>query len=407
MERIALVLMLYLLGSNSSEVGRMDSADSVRRLVQGNNAFALDLYAQLGQGKGNRFFSPFSLSSALAMTYSGAHGETALEMAKALHFSLPADQLHAAFRRLNTDIHDRYAIGAVGSLEIQILTANALWAQRGEPIVSDFQRLIEIDYHGGIFPVDFQNATETARKTINAWVAKQTKGKIEDLIKPSQLGRSSVLVLTNAIYFKGLWESAFSKQYTSADTFHVSASRSVRVDMMNRTGSFRHLDEATFQALELPYRGRAVSMVILLPKAVDGLGRLEAACNEPALAAWLAKLSTRRVQVVLPRFRLTEQIELKSALSALGMSQAFDVAAADFSGMTGKRNVAISAVVHKAFVDVEESGTEAAAASGVVMSRATAIAAPPMVFRADHPFLFLIRDNHSGSILFLGRLVRP
>ncbi len=407
MERVALTLILCALGSGTVEVGKMDSADPVRVLVQGNNSFALDLYAQLRRGDGNRFVSPFSISSALAMTYAGARGDTAREMAKALHFTLPPDQLHPSFNRLITEIHGHNTPASAQQPAIQLFTANALWAQRGEPILGDYQQQIETDYQGGIFPVDFRLATETARQTINDWVEKQTKGKIEQLLKPGRLRASTVLVLTNAIYFKGLWESQFLKQHTVSDTFRLSARESLRVDMMNQTGRFRCLDEGTFQALELPYRGRAISMVILLPKAVDGLAQLEAACSEPRLEAWLAKLASRRVRISLPRFRLTEELELKSALSALGMPLAFDGGAADFSGITGRRDMAISAVVHKAFVDVDETGTEAAAATAVVMEKKGGAAARTMVFRADHPFLFLIRDNLSGSILFLGRLVRP
>ncbi|MGO9471571.1 MAG: serpin family protein [Isosphaeraceae bacterium] len=407
MERVALTLILCALGSGTVEVGKMDSADPVRVLVQGNNSFALDLYAQLRRGDGNRFVSPFSISSALAMTYAGARGDTAREMAKALHFTLPPDQLHPSFNRLITEIHGHNTPASAQQPAIQLFTANALWAQRGEPILGDYQQQIETDYQGGIFPVDFRLATETARQTINEWVEKQTKGKIEQLLKPGRLRASTVLVLTNAIYFKGLWESQFLKQHTVSDTFRLSARESLRVDMMNQTGRFRCLDEGTFQALELPYRGRAISMVILLPKAVDGLAQLEAACSEPRLEAWLAKLASRRVRISLPRFRLTEELELKSALSALGMPLAFDGGAADFSGITGRRDMAISAVVHKAFVDVDETGTEAAAATAVVMEKKGGAAARTMVFRADHPFLFLIRDNLSGSILFLGRLVRP
>ncbi|MGO9916444.1 MAG: serpin family protein [Isosphaeraceae bacterium] len=407
MERTALTLILFTLGLGNSEVGNVDSPEPVRALVQGNNSFALDLYAQLRRGEGNRFLSPFSISSALAMTYAGARGDTALEIARALHFTLAPDQLHPAFHRLITEIVSRDTKASAQSPDIHLFTANALWAQQGEPILGDFQQRIESEYQGGIFPVDFRLATERARQRINDWVEKQTRGKIEKLLKPNQLDKSTVLVLTNAIYFKGFWESQFLKQHTVSDTFHTSASRTVKVDMMNQTGRFRYLDERTFQALELPYRGRAVSMVILLPRAVDGLAQVEAACNEPRLEAWLAKLAAHRVQISLPRFRLTEQIELKNTLSALGMPLAFEAGAADFSGMTGRRDVAISAVVHKAFVEVEETGTEAAAATGVVMKRATAIAQPTKVFRADRPFLFLIRDNRSGSILFLGRLVRP
>jgi serpin B len=386
----------------------MDSPAAITALVQGSNAFAMDLYAQLGRRDGNRFFSPFSISTALAMTYAGAHGDTARQMATTLHFTLPPDQLHPSFHRLIAEIRSRNAPAKTQAAEIQLFTANALWAQRGEPILADFRKRIEINYQGGIYEVDFRQASEAARKTINAWVEEQTKDKIKELLKPDHVKSDTALILTNAIYFKGLWESQFSKKHTDVANFRISANESARVDMMNQTGRFRYLDEAAFQALELPYRGSTASMVILLPKAVDGLARIEAELSLSTLESWLAKLSSHRVQVSIPRFRLTEQIELKDTLSELGMPLAFDRRAADFSGMTGTRDLAISAVVHKAFVEVEEMGTEAAAATAVVMApRAMANVESPVVFRADHPFLFFIRDNRSGSILFLGRLVRP
>jgi serpin B len=385
----------------------MDSPGSVKALVQGNDAFALDLYTRLSQGAGNRFFSPFSISTALAMTYAGAHGETALQMAKTLHFTLPPDQLHASFHRLVAEIQSRNATASSQSPDIQLFMANAIWAQRGEPILGDYQKRIEVNYQGGIYPVDFRSAAEAARQTINAWVEKQTKDKIKELLKPTHVNSSTVLILTNAIYFRGQWESQFHKQNTVPDGFHVSANESVRVDMMHQTSRFRYWDEGTFQALELPYRGGTVSMVIMLPKAVDGLAGIEAMCTESKLEGWLGKLSSHRVQVGLPKFRLTEGVELAEVLAAMGMPAAFHRGAADFSGMTGTRDLAISAVVHKAFVDVDETGTQAAAATGVAVGRTMAIAPPPVVFRADHPFLFLIRDNRSGSILFLGRLVSP
>jgi serpin B len=407
MKTVSLALFFCTAGLGLSELRAMDSPEPVRAVVQGNNAFALDLYAQLYRGDGNRFFSPFSISTALAMTYAGAHGDTARQMATTLHFTLPPDQLHPSFHRLIAEIRSRNTPSKTEATDIQLFTANALWTERGEPILGDFQKRIEVNYQGGIYEVDFRHAAEAARKTINAWVEEQTKDKIKDLLQPIHIGAHTVLILTNAIYFKGLWESQFSRQQTAPATFHMPGEKSARVDLMNQTGRFRYLDEGSFQSLELPYRGGAVSMVIVLPKAVDGLARMEAELTLPKLEAWLAKLSSHRVQVSLPKFRLTEQIELKDTLTELGMPLAFDRRSADFSGITGTRDLAISAVVHKAFVDVEETGTEAAAATAVVMARAMAVATPPVVFRADHPFLFLIRDNRSGSILFLGRLTKP
>jgi serpin B len=216
-----------------------------------------------------------------------------------------------------------------------------------------------------------------------------------------------VLVLTNAIYFKALWDIPFSRQMTAPGDFHASATSQVRVDMMNLSARFRYFEDGGLQALELPYKGQTLAMVVLLPKSKDGLTQLEASLTASKLENWLSKLSSRKVDLSLPKFKLTEECELHEPLSELGMPVAFDSATADFSGITGKRDFAISAVIHKAFVEVEEKGTEAAAATGVAFKAAAVIATPPIVFRADHPFFFLIRDTRTGSILFLGRLAKP
>jgi serpin B len=409
MKRLALTFLVLVCSSRHQEVLAMEQSDPTTTLVKGNSAFALELYARLGRTDGNRFLSPFSISSALAMTYAGAEGDTAREIAKALHFNLPPDQFHAAFHRLIAEMHALTAAPA-GQKEpdLQLFTANALWTQVGLAILDDFRKRIEVNYKGGLYPVDFRNATEEARRTINSWVEEQTKGKIKDLLKPAHLSSQTSLVLTNAIYFKSLWESPFRKENTGREPFHSSASDDVAVDMMNQSGRFRYFDGGTFGALELPYKGRASAMVILLPKAPDGLAQLESSLRTENLDQWLGNLLPHQVQVSLPRFRVIGEIELKDALSELGMPVAFDLRRADFSGMTGTRDLVISAVVHKAFVEVEEKGTEAAAATGVAMKTRAALApVPPVIFRADHPFFFLIRDTRSGSILFLGRLVKP
>ena len=393
----------------SLEARPMEAAEQPGALVRGNNAFALDLYGRLGQGDGNRFFSPLSISIALAMTYAGAEGETASQMAKALHFDLPADRLHAAFLRLTTELLSRTSTppGSTEAPDVQLFTANALWTQSGEPILPDFRKRIEVNYRGGVYPVDFRGATEQARRTINAWVEQQTRDKIKDLLKPMHVTPDTALVLTNAIYFKALWDMPFSSTSTRPGEFQPATGEKARVDMMNQTDRFRYLDEGSFQALELPYKGNTLAMVVFLPRSPDGLAAFEASMSPAKLDAWLAKLSSLRVQVSIPKFRLTGEFGLNDALSGMGMTDAFRPGKADFSGMTGTRDLAISAVVHKAFVEVEEKGTEAAAATGVTMVRSAMLAAPPTVFRADHPFFFLIRDLRNGSILFLGRLVRP
>jgi serpin B len=392
-----------------AEVAIMGVNQSTAELVAGNNAFALDLYAKIGKGSGNRFISPFSISCAIAMTHAGARGETAKQIAKAMHFSLPPGELHSVFHQLLGDLHPREDSPAhtksAGSFEL--FAANALWAQSGKRILPDFQKLIETNYDGALYPVDFQQSPTAACEVINHWVEEQTRGKIKNLLKPQTVDSRTVLILTNAIYFKALWASPFSPQLTRPDDFQVSASEKIRVDMMHLSGRFRFAEDSLAQILELPYLGGNLSMIVVLPRAKDGLGQLEASLSLARLDGVLKSLASRRVEISLPRFKLTGECELKDALSALGMPAAFDLGMADFSGITGTRELAISAVVHKAFVEVDEKGTEAAAATGVVTARVSAVIAQPTVFRADHPFLFLIRDSRNGSILFLGRLVRP
>ncbi len=390
------------------EVTNVDSKEALAELVRGNNAFALDLYGRVSQGEGNQFVSPFSISCALAMTYAGARGDTAVQVAKALHFSLAPAALHPAFHHLIDELHQgtlKAGPQPAGTLELS--TANALWTQTGKPILPGFQKLIEGNYDGGLYPIDFHHAPAAAREHINHWVLEQTKGKIRDLLSPPTVNTETVFILTNAIYFKALWATPFAPEMTTPDEFQVSAAEKVRVDMMHLSGRFRHVEDQATQVLELPYQGANLSMVIVLPKAKDGLKQLEASLSITGLEGWVSKLASRRVEISLPRFKLTAASELKGALSALGMPVAFDAGRADFSGITGTRELAISAVVHKAFIEVEEKGTEAAAATGVVMSRTAMAPSAPTIFRADHPFLFLIRDIRNGSILFLGRLARP
>jgi serpin B len=387
----------------------MDTAKPTTALARGNSTFAVELYARLARGDGNRFLSPFSISTALAMCYAGARGETAAEMARTLHFDLPPERLHQAFAHLLADLHSRSTPRhePQATPDVQLFVANGLWLQSSQTLLAEFQKRIEADYGGGVRSLDFQNATEMARQTINAWVEEQTRGKIKDLLRQGQLSPQTRLLLTNAIYFKGLWAAPFPAARTRPDDFHATASETVRVPFMSLTDAFGYLDQGSFQALELPYKGKTLSMVIFLPRAIDGLPSFERSLDASALDGWIAKLAPRRVNVIIPKFKLSETFELASVLSELGMPTVFQPNGADFSGMTGGRSLAVNAVVHKAFVEVEERGTEAAAATGIAMATRAVVAAPPPVFRADHPFFFLIRDVKSGSILFLGRLARP
>jgi serpin B len=371
-------------------------------VTKGNTQFALELYGKLRDREGNLFFSPFSISTALAMTYGGARGETAAEMAKTLHFGPDQHRLHAGFAALRADLNR----GNLKKRGYEVSTANALWVQKNFGLLPDFINLTRDSYHAGLNEVDFQGATEQARETINAWVEDKTQHKIKDLLQPGIISADTRLVLTNAIYFKGFWASQFKKKATREEVFKTAAGSSVKTPLMHQKARFNYMKGDDFQALELPYQAKDVSMVVFLPDKVDGLAAFEKRLMEPQLKQWLGQLRSQEVQVALPRFKLTAEFNLNKTLEALGMRQAFAAGRADFSGISGSgRNLFIQAVVHKAFVDVNEEGTEAAAATGV----AIALTALPQstVFRADHPFVFLIRDNRSGSILFMGRMSRP
>jgi serpin B len=400
--RLLFFLAIFLL---PPAIGATQTPPPRPAIAEANNAFAIDLYSQLRSRDGNLFFSPESISTALAMTYAGARNQTAVEMAKTLHFTLPPGLLHPAMGALLADLNAPHA-------GYQLQVANALWAQQGYPFRLDFLKLTNTDYAAGLNQVDFKSAPDAARATINEWVAQKTEDKIKDLIAPGELTRETRLVLTNAIYFKGDWDGQFDKTQTSEADFHISPSQTIKAPQMHRQGAFNYFDGQSFQALEIPYKSKELSMIVFLPVATDGLPAFEQSLTPATLQKALSQLRPEpKVILTLPKFKMTQQFGLAGTLSAMGMRQAFQKDAADFSGMIADSHnrLYISAVIHKAYIDVNEEGTEAAAATGILMARPTAVMRPrpPVIFRADHPFLFLIRDNRSGSILFLGRVADP
>ncbi len=378
----------------------LESSEDLATVVRGNTHFALDLYRQLAGARGNVFFSPYSVSTALAMTYAGARASTAAQMAQTLHFALDQERLHPAFAALEAQLEAAQESGAV-----RLKVANALWPQVDYPFLPDFLALTKAQYGAPIFAVDYTRA-EAARQRINTWVEEKTENKIVDLIPEGVLDALTRLVLVNAIYFKGNWAAQFDEGRTDEAPFWVTADDSVPVPTMTQQATFGYAATPELQILELPYVGESLSMIVLLPREVDGLAAVEGALTRENLAAWTGRLGKQEVQVFLPRFKLRSKFELCGALQALGMIDAFGDEA-NFSGMDGReRWLYIWAILHQAFVDVNEEGTEAAAATAVVM-RTRSLPPPPPIFRADHPFLFFIRENGTGSILFFGRMVQP
>ena len=375
-------------------------------IVAGNSAFAFDLYQELKAEGGNLFYSPYSITAALAMCYAGASGQTGREMADTLHFDLPQDQLHPAFNWLEQELASR-GEGAEGKDDrgFRLNVVNAIWGQKDFEFMVDFLDTLAENYGAGLRILDFIKESEKSRITINDWVSDQTEERIKDLIPQDAINVDTRLVLTNAIYFNAAWEYDFSERQTSDGLFHLLNGSTATVPLMQRKASFGYTDGGKYQAVELTYDGRELSMVILLP-AEGHFNEFEGGLDYQQIEGIINKLARTEVSLTMPKFEFDSSFRLVKALSALGMRDAFLLGSADFSGMTGNRDLFIGEVIHKAFVSVDEEGTEAAAATAVIMPTS----APPQEFITvvvDRPFIFLIRDIETGAILFLGRVIDP
>ena len=399
---IALILLVALVAATSIFAGsRTPKPFAAGDAAASGNAFACDLYHQLRGVDGNLFFSPSSISTALAMTYAGARGGTAREMAGTLRLPDRQKDVHMAYAGLLEEL----APGEDATHTLRVV--NRLWGQEGFPLLPEFLMTVRAYYEGGYTPVNFEGATEKARLTINDWVAHETEDKILDLLQPGTIDAGTRLVLTNAVYFYGLWQKAFEPRATADGPFHTSDGREVTTPFMRQVEQFDLGEAEGLRVLRLPYEGEDLSCYILLPDARDGLAELESRLDAETLDGWLSSVTQQRVHCILPRFELTSQFDLGETLAGMGMPEAFS-GRADFSGITGRRGLFISKVVHKAFVDVNEEGTEAAAATAVAIKLSCVPDMEPSVdFRADHPFLFLIRHEGTGAVLFMGRLADP
>lgn len=409
---------LYLYPYSSDAPPRADDTGStpegVQQVVDANNQFAFDLYNELSKAEtGNTFFSPYSMSAALAMTYEGARGQTAEEMKTVLH--LPESSvLRPNFAAIYNEINKK-------DKKYKLSTGNALWVQQDYPLAEEYVRTVENYYGGKAAGVDFIQETEKSRQTINTFIEEQTNDKIKDLLPPGSVGATTRLVLTNAIYFKGTWEWEFDKSDTRKDNFYVTPDNPVTVEMMHmkpEEANFKYAALESFQILELPYKGDDISMLIMLPRQGEGI---DFENYERVIYNYTLKdieLSSEKLNeykslmhetslgaIYLPKFEFDTKYSMNSALEQLGMPAAFNSESADFSGMTGGRDLFISEVIHQAYVNVDEQGTEAAAATAVMMKLTSA--GPSNEFRADHPFIFIIQEKRTGNILFIGKVVDP
>ena len=399
-----LLLNLFILTFSSSSSNMADSNlnnDTSAALSKSNLQFTFKLHKELTKGNSdNVFFSPFSISYALAMTFLGAREKTAEQMADALGISDMKDEVHQNFEKYLSIILKE-------NENFTLHTANRLFPNHLSKVETDYINSCIKHYQADILPLDFSQG-EVSRKIINDWVSKRTNDKIKDLIGSGILKPDVFMVLVNAIYFKGNWASQFDEKRTRKDRFHINLSEEVEVDMMYQKKKFPYTynPQHLCSVLELPYKGDSLSMVFILPDMTDGLSAIEEAMNPDLFNELQSTLRNNSdVEVFIPKFKLETQFELSTILSKLGMPDAFNEAKADFSGMDKTKNVYISKVIHKAFVEVNEEGTEAAAATGVVMM--TRAAVRRLIFKADKPFLFFIKDKRSNIILFSGRYSGP
>jgi serpin B len=414
---IMLTLVLPLAGCTSTASAGLIESDKERikspdvsssdefTLVDGNTAFAFDLFQLLKDEEGNVFYSPYSISLALAMTYAGARGETSTQMADTLHFDLSQDNLHPAFNYLAMEL-DKRGEGTKGKDDegFRLNIVNAIWGQKDFTFLPGFLDTLAENYGAGMRVLDFINDTEKARIMINDWVSKETEQRIQDLIPQGQLDAATRLVLTNAIYFNAAWQHQFGERLTSDGLFHLLNGQDVTVSMMQQTESFGYVKGEDYQAIELQYDGGELSMVILLPSPGQ-YNSFEEQLTAEKVNEIFSNLQYTQVYLTMPKFEFESEFKMKDTLSAMGMPAAFS-GGADFSGMTGARDLYIDQVIHKAFVSVDESGTEAAAATAVDM-KLTSAPAEPVKVTIDHPFIFLIRDIETGTILFIGRVLNP
>ena len=384
------------------------STGDVDQLAEGNTRFALDLYQQIRSEPGNLFYSPYSISSALAMTYAGAQGETAREMADVFHFVIDQQRLHPAFNALDQGLSalGEIEIEAEGGEPFQLNIANAIWGQKDFHFEEPFLDTLAENYGAGLRLLDYIQQPEQSRQTINNWVSDQTEKRIRDLIPQGAIDSDTRLVLSNAIYFIATWLEPFEEKMTEEDTFYGLDGNELKVKMMRHGSdqSFGYYRDEGFQVVDLPYIGSQISMLVLVPDQGE-FSNFEENLSFEQLTQMVESLEYTPMYLRFPKFEFESEIGLAQTLAEMGMPNAFS-SAADFTGMTGSKDLYISDVFHKAFVSVDEEGTEAAAATAVVMKM---VSAPlnPVELTVDRPFIFLIREHETNSILFIGRVVEP
>lgn len=400
MKKIRLLIsLLFIVFVTLSKTQLMATESNVISLA--SNQFGFDLYKKLSKSDGNLFFSPLSIEVAIAMTSAGAQQETLQQIISILHLK---KNYHSNFKNILKQLK--------GNKSFQLLIANQLWGTSGTSYDPEFLKQLIENYNATLVPLDFKNQTESSRVTINQWVEKQTENKIKDLLKPGVIKADTELVLTNAVYFKGNWDEEFDKSQTTDDIFYLSTQQKKSIPFMHMKSNFNYAENAKWQYLQIPYKGKELVMEILLPRESLTLTSLEQKLNLQTFSELALHAQPDDVIVALPRFKAESEFDMEQILATLGMPLAFDSSKANFKGirkLNPGETLYISKVIHKAYVDVNETGTEAAAATAVVAVLGSALVPQkqPKTFKADRPFLFFIRHLNSGSILFMGRYSKP
>jgi serpin B len=399
---VCAALILASIGSSPPELLDGEPPADLKPVVDGNSAFALELFARLKDTNSNLILSPYSISSALAFAYGGARGNTEREMSATLHFPSDQKKFHPAMSKIF-----RTFAGINDGKKVELTVANGLWTQTGYHFIPAFLDLAKNSYTAMVDSADFTVVDESVRTKINLWVERQTKQRIKNALPPGNLSTATRLVIVNTVYFKGDWASQFDAKQTGQEYFWIAPGKSITASMMHQYHEFRYADQDGVQILELPYLGRELSMFIFLPKDPGGLPEMEKQLKWDNVSKWLKAVDIHTVDVRFPKFSIDSRFALNQTLSAMGMSDAFNKSRANFTGMAPDRPLLISALEHAALIEVDEQGTVAAAATHVSFACAKNMAPPPATFHADHPFVFLIRDNHTGTILFLGKILDP
>jgi serpin B len=410
---VAVFLLILLPTTGTGKTTRLQQKPAPQPDLQMENAtlkdtsgttFALQLFNKLRSSGGNLFFSPSSIETALSMTMTGAGGLTEAQMASVMHIPVAGMQQH--HETLASFENRLEKIGRKGN--VTLASANSIWPQKDYRFSAAWQGQVKHYYGVSVTPVDYSGETEKARNTINRWVEKKTDDQIRELIKPGILNELTRLTLVNAVFFKGDWMSPFRKEKTEDAPFYLESGKNSTARLMHQSGTFGFADLDSLFLLQMPYTGNDLSMLVILPKKINGLSSIEAWLNPEQLNTWTTRIQETRIEAYLPKFQATSTFRLDKTLQSLGMIDAFKPELADFSRMVENNDrLFIGAVIHKAFVDVDEKGTEAAAATAVVMQLKSVMPAPVPVFRADHPFLYMIRENTTGRILFMGRISDP